>query len=116
MKVNVDKLNGKVLRDTEVYVVEDNTTLNNLTLSKTILHPGKCTSGHTHPGLEEVYFFTSGYGTMQLNEDKFPVQSGDIVLIPDGAFHKVYNESTWSSQENSKADLVFVCVFQKYDR
>ena len=110
MKVNNEKLNGTVIRDTEVYVVEDNNLLNNLVLSKTILHVNKETSGHSHPGLEEVYFFKSGYGTMQLNEDKFEVTAGDIVLIPDGAFHKVFND------KGSKQDLVFVCVFQKYER
>lgn len=116
MKVNTDKILGNVIRDTDVYVVEDNTTLKNLTLSKTILHPGKCTSGHSHPGLEEVYYFISGYGTMQLHDSKFPVQSGDIVLIPDGAFHKVFNQATWEDESDSKSDLVFICVFQKYDR
>jgi mannose-6-phosphate isomerase-like protein (cupin superfamily) len=110
MKVSNEKLNGIVIRDTDVYVVEDNRFLNNMVLSKTILYPGQETSGHSHPGLEEVYFFKSGYGRMLIDEESMSVQAGDIVLIKDGAFHKVFNT------EGSKQDLVFVCVFQSYDR
>ena len=110
MKVNNEKINGTVIRDTDVYIVEDNTFLNNLVLSKTTLHRDQCTSGHSHTGLEEVYFFQRGAGTMQLDEEIFDVAAGDIVLIPDGAFHKVFND------KGSKQDLVFVCVFQKYER
>lgn len=108
MKVNAQNINGKIMRNNETYIVEDNTHLKNLTLSKTTLYPGKCTTGHAHPGLEEVYFFKSGEGEMELDESMFHVKAGDIVLIPDGAFHKVYN--------NSNDNLEFVCVFQAYER
>jgi len=110
MKVTTDNLLGNIIRDNDVYVVEDNRKLKNMVLSKTILHPNKQTSGHSHEGLEEIYFFKSGSGTMQLDEETFEVSSGDIVMIPDGAFHKVFNKS------GSKQDLIFVCVFQSYDR
>jgi len=108
MKINSDVILGKIIRDTEVYVVEDNRFLSNLCVSKTILHPGKETSGHSHPGLEEVYFFKSGTGIIQLDDEKIEVKSEDIILIPDGAFHKVFN--------TGNQDLVFVCVFQSYER
>lgn len=110
MKVRHFKIGGSIIRDTDVYTVEDNTFLKNLTLSQTVLHPGKETSGHSHPGLEEIYFFISGYGKMQVDEQEFYVGPDDIVLIPDGAFHKVFN----TTGENH--DLIFNCVFQKYDR
>lgn len=109
MKVNINNLDGEVIRYNETYVVEDNTFLKNLTLSKTILHPFKETSGHSHDGLEEVYFFQYGFGRIQIDDNFMNVTTGDIVLIPAGAFHKVYNDS-------SKEDLTFVCVFQKYER
>lgn len=116
MKVNVNNIEGKIIRDNETYIVEDNNFLNNLVLSKTTLHPGKETSGHSHKGLEEVYYFIKGNGRMLLGteddysntEHYFPVSAGDVVLIPDGAFHKVFNES--------EEDLEFVCVFEKYER
>jgi oxalate decarboxylase/phosphoglucose isomerase-like protein (cupin superfamily) len=113
MKVNNSELSGKVIRNNETYIVEDNTFLNNLVLSKTTLHPGKETTGHSHEGLEEVYFFIKGEGKMLLKtettETNLSVGEGDIVLIPDGAFHKVFNHE-------GKEDLEFVCVFQKYER
>lgn len=114
MKVNINKIDGVVIRNNETYIVEDNRFLKNMVLSKTTLHPGKDTSGHSHPGLEEVYFFKRGSGVMQLGEEFIEVSEGDIVLIPDGVFHKVYNSKfpdTWS-----KKLLEFVCVFQSYER
>ncbi len=64
---------------------------------------GKHTDGHKHKGQEEVYFFVSGNGEMLINEERFKINPGDIILIEDGEFHQVYN----TSQE----DLYFVCVF-----
>lgn len=109
MKLNSKDILGKVIRDTETYQVIDNTSLNNLTLSKTILHPLQRTSGHSHEGLEEVYFFHSGEGRMQLDNEFFKVKQGDIILIPGGAYHRVYNDMV-------DEDLEFICVFQKYER
>ena len=40
---------------------------------------------------------------MLIDEERFVVEPGDIVLIENGEFHRVYN----TSQE----DLYFVCVF-----
>ena len=60
-------------------------------------------TGHKHPGQEEVYHFISGEGFIKLDEEILTVRPGSIVLIPDGAFHKVFNTGL--------EDLVFVCVF-----
>ena len=104
MKVARDSINGKLVKSNDTYIVIDNTTLNGLVVSKTILHPNKETGGHFHAGQEEVYQFTHGIGIMEVGPDKYAVSAGDIVLIPDGLFHKVWNTS-------SVADLVFICVF-----
>lgn len=104
MKQHIYNIGGEVVKDNETYVLKDNKTLNNLVLSSTALKGGKSTRGHSHPGQEEVYYFVSGTGTMELDNNKFNVQGGDVVLIPDGAFHRVHN----SSQNN---ELYFVCVF-----
>lgn len=99
-----DDINGKIVKNNATYKVIDNDQLNNLVVSKTILHPGKCTSGHSHAGQEEVYQFVHGHGKMQLDENTFAVGPNDVVLIEDGVFHKVFNDSNIE-------DLVFVCVF-----
>ena len=66
--------------------------------------PGQSTRGHTHPGQEEVYFFVQGRGTMEVGNEKIEVDSSSVVLIPDGAFHRVHNDGP--------VDLIFNCVFQ----
>ena len=104
MKVQQDNISGKTVKNNDTYVVIDNTSLNGLVVSKTILHPMKETGGHSHNGQEEVYQFVHGTGVMQVGNNNFKVSVGDIVLIPDGLFHKVWNTS-------NVEDLVFVCVF-----
>lgn len=95
------------IRSTDVYDVHDLQFLKNLTVSMTKLHPGKETSGHSHEKEEEVYIFLEGSGDMQLGDEKFPVTKGDVVLVPGGKFHKVFNP-------NGPGDLRFFCIFEKY--
>jgi mannose-6-phosphate isomerase-like protein (cupin superfamily) len=103
MKYHNHNIGGDVVRANAVYTVRDNKTLNNLILSQTILHVAQETTGHHHAGQEEVYFFVHGKGNMIVGNNKFEVVGGDIVLIPDGQFHKVFN--------TGESDLVFNCVF-----
>jgi len=103
MKIKLDKTDSKIVHSNETYNVIDNTMLNKLIVSKTELHPGKNTSGHNHSGQEEVYIFTNGTGSMVVGTELNDVQIGDIVLIPDGAYHQVWNEG--------EEDLIFICVF-----
>ena len=97
------EVGGDIVKQDERYVVRDNKTLNNLILSSTRLHPGKETTGHRHEGQEEVYMFVEGTGEMLLDEKRFSVKAGDVVLIEDGVFHRVYN--------TSDNELYLVCVF-----
>lgn len=105
----IDNIAGKVIKDNDVYLLEDNTCLNHLTVSKTTLHPNKHTTGHSHPGLEEVYMFTSGIGRIMIDDDFYDVKAGSLYMIPDGAFHRVYNDS-------ESEDLIFIAIFEKYER
>ena len=106
MKIKLDKTDSKVIHSNETYDVIDNTKLNNLIVSKTILHPNKETGGHNHTGQEEVYTFIKGEGEMVVGDNRFEVKAGDVVLIPDGDFHKVYNTAFYGDE-----DLEFICVF-----
>ena len=112
MKIKLNKTDSKVVKSNETYDVIDNTSLDNLVVSKTILHPGKETGGHFHKGQEEVYIFTHGTGKMEVGDKKFKVSEGDIILIPDGEFHKVWNTSEHAGDfEYPVCDLKFICVF-----
>ena len=104
--LKIRDIGGSIAKQDDRYVVKDNTTLKNLVVSSTRLFPGKQTTGHAHPGQEEVYIFVQGTGTMIVDHDsldQFKVTKDDVVLIPDGAFHKVINDGD--------EDLYFVCVF-----
>ena len=57
MKIKLDKTDSTVVKSNETYDVIDNTNLDKLIVSKTILHAGKQTGGHNHSGQEEVYIF-----------------------------------------------------------
>jgi len=97
------KPNLKVVKQDERYTVSDNTDLNAFVVSRTILYAGQQTTGHKHKGQEEVYLFTRGDGRMELDEEILTVGKGDIVLVEDGQFHKVYNPTLTS--------LEFICIF-----
>lgn len=106
MKLSIYDVGGEVVKDNETYLLKDNKTLKNLVLSSTLLYRGQQTRGHRHPGQEEVYIFVQGRGKMIVGDETdtpFNVSSGDIVLIPDGAFHRVINDGDMN--------LLFNCVF-----
>lgn len=103
MKYENFDVGGELIKDNAQYQLFDNKTLKNLMLSKTKLRAGQNTNGHRHAGQEEVYMFTKGQGKMELDHKIFDVKEGDIVLIEDNVFHKVYNTGDYW--------LEFVCVF-----
>lgn len=106
LKYHTHDVGGEVVKDNETYLLKDNKTLKNLVLSSTKLYRGQSTRGHRHAGQEEVYLFVQGYGKMIVGDETdepFEVSPGDIVLIPDGAFHRVINDG--------EMNLIFNCVF-----
>ena len=103
MKFSDWDIGGEIAKEDNRYVVKDNTHLNNLVVSSTMLRAGKSTTGHRHAGQEEVYIFIKGSGQMQLDHKIFDVTAGDTVLIEDNVFHKVHN--------NSDYGLEFICIF-----
>ena len=94
---------GELVKKDSRYIVRDNTSLNNLVVSSTMLWAGKSTTGHRHAGQEEVYIFVSGRGKMELDHKIFDVAAGDTVLIEDNVFHKVHNTTDYG--------LKFICIF-----
>jgi len=107
MKYTIKDTGGEVVKEDDRYIVKDNTLLQNLVLSSTTMKPGKSTSGHTHKGQEEVYFFIKGKGTMFLNDTPMSVGPGDVILIEDGVHHRVESDMYQGKDE----ELYFVCVF-----
>ena len=85
IQVTINDIGGEIVKDNETYLLKDNKTLNNLVLSSTLLNPFKQTTGHNHSGQEEVYFFVSGTGTMEVDNEKFNVKPGDVIEIKDAS-------------------------------
>ena len=109
MKVHLEKIGGEIVKDTDVYCIEDNNFLDNLTLSRTILKPGMMTIGHSHENEEEVYIFNEGSALIMIGDDFFHANPKDVFLIPKGKFHRVINKSEHNN-------CSFTCIFEKYDR
>jgi|TARA_B100002003_G_scaffold11720_1_gene10109 mannose-6-phosphate isomerase-like protein (cupin superfamily) len=101
--MNIDNIEGKIVKEDDRYKVVDNTILNNLVVSSTLLHADKSTTGHKHEGQEEVYMFMKGSGKMELDDKLIEVKEGDLILIEDGVFHRVHNTGS--------SDLYMVCIF-----
>ena len=97
-------MNGQIVKKDDRYIVEDDTSLRDLVVSRTILHAGKSTTGHSHKGQEEVYIFQYGKGQMEIDDRVIDVEEDKIVLIHDGEFPRVHN--------TGKSNLIFVCVFK----
>jgi len=87
----------------EVYDLE----LQDFTLSTTSLKQGKATTGHSHI-YEEAYCFLEGWGTLALNKVPQEVKAGDIIVIPSGVFHRVFNKSC--------PVLFFLCIFRRREQ
>jgi oxalate decarboxylase/phosphoglucose isomerase-like protein (cupin superfamily) len=97
---------AQLIRDNETYKVYDLPQLEELNLSLTELYPQKSTTGHTHPGIEEIYIFIDGQGSMEVGQQILPVKGGDVVLVPQGDFHRVHNQGN--------NILSFWTIFKKY--
>ena len=110
MKFGIDEFSdvAEKIRSNDVYDVHDLKFLEHMIVSTTQLHSGKETSGHSHDNEEEVYIFLEGSGEMQLGDERFTIKKGDVVLIPKGKFHKVFNL-------DNPEDLKFFCIFERYE-
>lgn len=108
MWLNINHIQGQVVKDDHRYVVRDNTFLKDIAVSSTELKPSMSTGGHAHDDQAEVCYFVAGRGLMELQTGNLremrQTEPGDLVLIPRGTFHRVHNVS---ETEN----CYFVCIF-----
>lgn len=64
-----------------------------LSVAKTVLSTGATVERHYHQASDEIYLFTTGTGQMEVNEERFAVGPGDVVLIEPHDRHEVVAES-----------------------
>jgi mannose-6-phosphate isomerase-like protein (cupin superfamily) len=63
----------------------------NQSLAEATVPPGRETIEHFHRSSEEIYLFTQGTGRMRLDTEEAAVRAGDMVVIPAGTRHKLFN-------------------------
>jgi len=98
----MDKIN---IKDVKPFITKDgseirellawrNSKIKNQSLAEAIVYPGQSTIEHYHNKSEEIYFVESGEGLIQLNNEKFEIQTGDAIAIPPRTKHKLWNTGT----------------------
>ena len=66
-----------------------NAPVANQSLAEAALPPGGATERHHHRRSEELYFLLEGEGTMEIDGEERSVRTGDAILIPPGARHRI---------------------------
>lgn len=59
------------------------------TFSQASFAPGQRTTLHEHPDMWEVYFVTSGRGTMRINGKTYDLSPGVCITVEPGDTHEV---------------------------
>jgi mannose-6-phosphate isomerase-like protein (cupin superfamily) len=59
-------------------------------LAEASLPAGTETERHYHKLSEELYYVISGRGIMEIDGETREVTSGDAILIPPGAWHRIH--------------------------
>ena len=73
----------------------------NQSLAEARVQPAAETVEHLHRTSEEIYYFTAGEGRMRLGDEEGAVRAGDVVVIPPGTRHKLWNPGA--------GELVLLC-------
>jgi mannose-6-phosphate isomerase-like protein (cupin superfamily) len=63
----------------------------NQSLAWAVIEPNVTTALHKYLAAEELYHITSGTGRMTLDDEVFPVDTGDTILISPGTPHRITN-------------------------
>ena len=70
-----------------------NAPVANQSLAEATVPEGTATERHYHKKSEEFYFILEGSGTMEIDGESKPIDVGDAILIPPGAWHQITAES-----------------------
>jgi len=47
---------------------------------------------HYHQGCDEIYYILEGKGTIELEDEQFPLRPGTVIYIPAGVRHRGYGD------------------------
>ena len=60
--------------------------------------PGETAPAHSHTDLCEIFYFTSGSGTVTINGEMHAVSQGSCLLVGPGDMHEITNTGTEALQ------------------
>jgi mannose-6-phosphate isomerase-like protein (cupin superfamily) len=60
---------------------------------RVVIPPGSSIGYHQHGNNEEMYILLEGEGLMTIDEKKFVVRKGDMILNPASGYHGLVNNS-----------------------
>lgn len=63
--------------------------MRNQSLAEATVEAGAVTARHHHRRSEELYFILEGEGVMEIDGEERSVRTGDGILIPAGARHRI---------------------------
>ncbi|OGD84216.1 hypothetical protein A2165_03570 [Candidatus Curtissbacteria bacterium RBG_13_40_7] len=46
---------------------------------------------HSHPTMDEIFYFTQGKGEIEINKEIEKVNAGDRIIVPAGHIHQIRN-------------------------
>ena len=88
----------------ETYRMRDGTAIVKIKISKAqgaeisflseSIRPGEIGREHKHLNEDEIIFIHKGSGFFTLDDKKFPVKEGSVVLVPKGVWHSWGNNGT----------------------
>src|ERR1041384_8191096 len=68
-----------------------NSVLRNQSLAEARLPAGASTQEHYHARTEEIYYITSGFGRVKIEQEVREVRPGDAIAIAPGQKHRIWN-------------------------
>lgn len=65
-----------------------------LTFGVVTIEPGHGNPEHHHPNCDEILYLLAGSLQHTLAEEVFTLNTGDLIHIPQGVWHRAWNEGT----------------------
>lgn len=91
-------MDGSTIRE---ILAPRNSAVREQSLAEATLRPGACTTAHSHPGTEEIYYILQGTAVMAVEDERRDVGVGDAIGILAGTRHQIHN--------TGPDDLIFLC-------
>ena len=61
-------------------------------LARHVMQPGQTGDYHVHADQEQVYYLLRGAGKMHVDEEIYPVRTGDLICLPATCYHQLIND------------------------